>query len=260
MLRDLLKKYEESQEFINAVEALSYDYHVYNEDEGVFYEEFNLDDFEWSSGITKVTVIFDEFVLKKGFKGTVQDSDENGWLEEKDFIYKDWDINYGTQEYQIYLRAVDRGVERFFAEMEPLGSEVYAQEKCDIIADSIRVCEDITPEIKDCAIAGDEHWSLEDYDNLIADLGKHDIWDIEDHLRSGAIYWFYFNYSYDELRKIVQFLHDYDINDIHLGNIGLFWDKEQEKYVLKMFDFSGFCSNTSEILAEEKAMKALAIA
>lgn len=258
MLRDILKQYEDSQLFIDAITALSYDYHVYDEEEGVIYEDFNLDSFEWNSGITKVTVIFDDFVLKKGFCGTVSDSDENGWLEEKDFIYKNWDINYGTLEYQVYLRSCEHGVERFFAEMEPLGDAVYAQEKCRIIADSISTYEDITPDIEMYAVPKDEHWSLEDYDNMIADLGKHNIWDIEDHLRMSAIYWFYFNYSYDELRALVQFLHDYDINDIHVGNIGLFWDNEQEKYVLKMFDFSGYGSNTSEILAEERAMRAIA--
>ena len=87
MLRELVESVEDSHEFITAREALASDIFVYEEDEEVIYNDSVLQDFCWRSGITKVAIIMDSFILKKGFYGYVKDTDEHGFLEPEDFIY-----------------------------------------------------------------------------------------------------------------------------------------------------------------------------
>lgn len=251
-LTKLLKYKEEIEDadFIGARDALSGDFHTYDEEEGVMYEDYRLDGYTWRTGITKVVVILNDFVMKKGFHGLVKDSDENGFLEPEDFIYVAWDINYGTLEYQVYVRAVARGVSQFFADMEALGDEVYAQEKCAYTIEDVMY--DNTPLDKDDWVITHSAMSNDEFEGIMEDLGKHDIWDLDSHIRGAVIPWFYFNYSYEELRKLADFLNEYDINDIHTANAGFFWNKEKNKYEIKMFDYSGFASDTSEIIANEK--------
>lgn len=242
-LRDMVQLSEEDEDFINARDALANDFHVYDEEEGCIYEDTALDGFEWYSGITKVVIILDGFVMKKGFHGTVIDSDENGFLEPEDFIYNAWDTNYGTLEYQVYNKAVERGVGKFFAAMEALGDEVYAQEKCEEILDDILTSEDREAR-------GFPYFSMEEIDEIISDLAAHDIWDVEEYMTSTVIPFFYFEYSYEDFAALVEFLQNYDITDIHAGNVGYFYD-EEGRYVLKLFDYSGFASTTSEIIHDE---------
>ena len=240
-LRDLVQAVEEDEDFINARDALSTDFHVYDDEEGCIYEDTSLDGFDWYSGVTKVVIILNDFVLKKGFHGTVMDADEDGFLEPEDFVYTAWDINYGTLEYRVYAKACDWKVERFFAAMEPLGDEVYAQEKCDYILED--------------AIEDEDIWelpifSLTDVEDIIKDLGDHDIWDIDEYMTTGVIPYIYFEYSYEDIAALVEFLQNYDITDIHAGNVGFFKDNEGN-YKLKLFDYSGFASTTAEIIHDE---------
>ena len=58
----------------------------------------------------------------------------------------------------------------------------------------------------------------------------------------GAIRILMMHHSVEELTKLENFLYDYDINDLHNCNMGIFNGE------LKIFDFSGFGSDTSEIL------------
>ena len=54
-------------------------------------------------------------------------------------------------------------------------------------------------------------------------------------------------YDIDDLHELENFLDDYDINDLHSSNMGFFNGK------LKFFDFSGYNSDTFELLKNKTA-------
>lgn len=247
MLRELIESVEDSHEFITAREALASDIFVYEEDEEVIYNDSVLQDFYWRSGITKVAIIMDSFILKKGFYGYVKDTDEHGFLEPEDFIYTKWDVNYGTLEYQVYTMACKQGVSKYFAEMEALGDEVYAQEKCNYILEEVIKSEELLEKFH---LPARNSFDVED---IMDDLGNHDIWDIDDHFRDEVIPYIYFTFTYDEIRELNTFLKEYSIDDIHIGNIGFFWNSKTNKYDFKMFDYSGYldASSTSSYIREQ---------
>lgn len=227
MLKEILLDNSTSLEA--GLEALSSSIYTYPEDDmGVLYDEYPVENFNWSTGCTKVCLIFRDFVLKKGFAGHVLDQDEDGeFIDEPEFV--DWDFDYCKIEYDLYEMAIVYGVEEFFAEIISLKNSTYAQEKCDI-----------TFEDYDCSMYPDEYFERKKYGyaelrKVCEDGGVRPLFTMLSH---DAMEAFLTQYSLEELKKLQNFLIDFDINDLHQGNFGFFNGK------LKFFDFAGIGTST----------------
>lgn len=252
MLTQLIEEMSPARkiDFEYLLDAMRQDFHMieYNDDDvHEIYEEDALDGYIWHCGMSKFCVDYDTFVLKKGFNGTFVETDEyGGMLNPEDFYYNFWDINYGDLEYEVYKKAKEEGVERFFAEMVSLGDGIYAQEKS---WRSIYDCE-FTNHMPE----GFKDWDWlckvnnHDINQILADCKKHGINPFP-HIRDDALPYLYYYLSYDELGILTEFLRHYDINDIHTNNVG-FFISEDGGVSIKLFDYSGYRSSTKEILKD----------
>lgn len=219
--------------FCNAILTLERDFHTYDEDPETIYEDVDLDEYEWHSGVSKVCIIYDDVVLKKSFSGYVDDYDcEKGeYKEEPDFT--EWDIDYAELEYQVYLHSRLENVSMFFAEMISLENGVYAQEKCDIILEA-----DLQKSKKDRISKSYSEDTISSF-CINNNLNK-----LPYRIRPQVLPYFISEYTPEELKKLEDFMEKYDINDIHTANVGWFNGR------LKIFDYCGYGSSTSKKIKE----------
>ena len=247
MLRDILKKVEDDKWFTDLIDTMSIDFHTFEESDGILYEEDRLDGWDWATGLTKICVLTADFVVKKGFAGYVYDmnleTDEP--LESDEYTYKDWEANYCDIEYGVYLAACEYGVEKFFAEIEPLGNHTYAQERCDYVIANISEDNDDCPE---CLRKIVKEVSAMDDGDSVDDIEQGYDGDCEHFMSRNVISYFLNQYDYDDVIKLFEFFDEFDITDLHYYNVGFFWDKESKTYKLKLFDYSGFESLTNKAL------------
>ena len=195
---------------------------------------------DYHTGATKVVFELGNLVFKVAFVGDVNFLGEEAYeeLEEEDKDRYEWngwkwqsfrlydrkkDPDYCDVEARVYQRAVEWGVEDFFAETAHIpNTNVYVQKRYEMPID-------------EC-----------DYHTL-TQLSWNDGAEIINayHLNGRNIpvvvanYWFE-NYSSAQLEKLSDFLKVFDINDLHSGNIAVFPDGS-----VKIIDYSGFNSNTS---------------
>lgn len=257
MLKDSVFLMKKDDCFLDLIKAMKCDLHTYDDETGTLYEEIIFDDYNWEAGVSKVCVFFSDFVLKKGFNGSIIDSnyDTGELLEPEDFIYNTWDINYGDLEYTIYKKAEREGVNNFFAELISLGDGIYAQEKCQYILGNIigTTVDDLDFYI-DYSTASENIKSINKIKEILNNSEIDEIIGIDPTLYlfpSVAPVLLQF-YTCEQLIKLFVFLVKYDINDLHLMNLGFFRNKESEKFELKLFDYSGFESETSELVGYKK--------
>lgn len=160
--------------------------------------------FEFNNGVVKYCISHPDF---------------NGFVVK----FCNYRFNYCEREYKNYLAAVEKGIEEFFPYTDFLGTmngiDLYIQEKA--------VCD------SDGVSSIWYHAIEEDYVNVYnesEDIVYGRIWDmisdLEDDQR--AIYCFGYN------EKLLNFLGEYRINDLHEGNFGYTEDR------LVIIDFSGF--------------------
>lgn len=197
---------------------------------------------DYHTGATKVVFELSNLVFKIPFVGDVDflDEDEYEELDDEDKDWYEWDgwkwrssrpydrkkdPDYCDVEARVYQRAVEWGVEDFFAETVHIpNTKVYAQERYEMPID-------------DCDSNTLSELSWDDGVEILTSyhLGGRNIPVMV------ANYWFE-NYTSEQLERLSEFLSAFDINDLHSGNIAVFPDGS-----VKIIDYSGFHSNTSSL-------------
>lgn len=198
---------------------------------------------DYHTGATKVVFELSNLVFKIPFVGYVdslseykyeeldeEDKEEyewNGWEWQASHPYdREKDPNYCDVEARVYQRAVEWGVEEFFAETARIpNTNVYVQERYKMPVD-------------DCGISTLTQLS---WDEGVEILKAYHL-DGRNIPVMVASYWFE-NYSSVQLERLSEFLRAFDINDLHSGNIAIFPDGS-----VKIIDYSGFHSNTSSLV------------
>lgn len=234
-----------SESFKDALDVLTYNsFHIYDHTDELFETEI-LDnfDFDWHEGASKVVICINGYVLKKSYDGICWDGDKDEG--EDDIVYDDVPFpDYARTEYLVYQAAKEYGIQHLFAETIQINDRVYAQERIDFSADEYE-----NDKIED-NIYNDAYFDGDAFPpyvpggfNRLSEMCKvNKLGDFSGRIRPAALGYFMGALSPEEMRALSRFLKDYDINDIHTGNIG--WIDGQ----LKIFDFCGFKSNTEKII------------
>jgi len=170
--------------------------------------------------------------------------EESDWVTKISFdcsaeMDEDMEVDYCKRELYNYEKACEEGLDKYFAEIYKVGEvegiEVYLQEK-------VRVDEGVEDEVNELfrqyVYAGDEDYydEIEDEDerNCALDDG---VCDMDAGEKIDAI--FGFN------EKLITFVENYDINDLHAGNYGYRGGE------LVIIDFSGYNVYSLEERAKE---------
>ncbi len=169
--------------------------------------------------------------------------EESDWVTKISFdcsaeLDDDMELDYCKRELYNYKAACEKGLDKFFAEIHKVGEvngiDVYLQEK-------VRVDEGVEEEVDEIfrqyVYAGDENYydEFEDEDERRAIL-EDGVSDMDAGEKIEAI--FGFN------EELINFVEDYDINDLHSGNYGYRGGE------LVIIDFSGY--NVYSIEEREK--------
>lgn len=233
--------FEYNRDITDAIHALEEDIWTYGD--GDLYNDYCLEDFEWHYGVSKVVIMCDDVVVKTAFAGMVE-SDYNEETEDYEERFIPNEDDECAVEYEVYKKAVEYGLEKFFAKIEPTEvAGVYIQEKCDVTLSDLYDLEEFDDEYSGL-IKGHDLYKNSDYEELKA-LGENNgLSELFFRTRNSQTSTYLFdNYSLEDLLKLQSFLVEFDINDIHGSNAGLFGDK------IKIFDFCGYESNTGSLVS-----------
>lgn len=241
---------KESTSFLEAMQVLSEPFHNYYTDKHSIYEECILEDFccehegfKAANGVSKVVLICPEnsYALKTSFRGMAYYDDDKD-----DYLFTNANEDACETEYGVYKKAVERGLDKFFAEMLYVSDGVYMQEYC---SDNIMECTDVQLEsaLDDLLYKYYENETLSDWADMHSNARNLD--ELYTYLDEEPLLFALFVslYSEEDLYALQEFLEEYAINDLHMYNVGWCGGK------LKFIDYCGFGTNTSEILASEKS-------
>lgn len=240
--KDIVEKQKTFPIFQSAVDLFEkQDFHIYNDgdtdEENIICEYYMLDDFDWYHGSTKICIkINDSLVIKTGITGSEIDFDWNTGEELEDYVYEDFPCDYCKLEYTLYKKAIEEGVGQFFAEIIPVGTFSYAQEYCLPIEHFFN-SEDGAAYLKRFR----EFKNVVDLNLVFKENGLTFLFNTIDSRLSLLLFE---QYDMKDLIALQSFLKKYDINDLYANNLGISKLNGQ----IKIFDFSGYCSTTSEIL------------
>ena len=209
-------------------------------------------------GMTKVCFVFDEFVIKTSFDYktmyyTVYDGVER--VEKKVIELED----ACETEYLAYRKAVEEGLGDFFFETDYLGCGIYVQERCEESLQDARCFRDKSDSITKEYSEYEREWAI---DALVKSIPEEEaevevdeyttvgdsVRYVDSYLKEDCVTNFIQTYDRGPMVKLARFLFNYDITDIHDANVG--FDKVGR---LRIFDFSGFCSSTRELVKGVKA-------
>lgn len=258
-LEQILANVQDTKDFRNAVDCISQEFHNYQGEEDIPFEEDTLENFcydnsdafttfSWASGASKVCIICDshdgnDYVLKTAYCGYAYEpeDDEGEPIPGADWEFEDY---HGADEcrveYLVYRAAVAAGLGHFFAETIKLDIGIYMQEKYDCPVDGADVMFRIGYTLLDRVY--DEDYPMmfnrDKVSKLVQESGLNDFYR---HLRGNAksFMLFYDRYGLQELLRLQAFLEEYDINDLHASNIGIFGND------VKFVDYCGYGSTTS---------------
>ena len=206
-------------------------------------------------GMTKVCFVFDEFVIKTSFNYKVTYPFIDGVVTKKVVELED----ACETEFLAYRKAVEEGLSDFFFETDYLGCGIYVQERCEESLQDARVFRDDsdsdTKEYSEYereraidalveSIPEEEAEVEVDEYTTVGDSVRY----IDSYLKEDCVTNFLQTYDSDSMVKLARFLFNYDITDIHDANVG--FDSAGR---LRIFDFSGFCSSTRELVKGVKA-------
>ncbi len=212
--------------------------------------QFERADYHPVCGMTKVCFVFDEFVIKTSFNYKVMYPFIDGKVTKKVVELED----ACETEYLAYRKAVEEGISDFFFETDYLGCGIYVQERCEESLQDARCFRDETDFVtkeyseyeRECAIDAlvesipeeEADVDVDEY-TTVGDSVRY----IDSYLKEDCVTNFIQTYDSDSMVKLARFLFNYDITDIHDANVG--FDKVGR---LRIFDFSGFCSSTRELV------------
>lgn len=193
-------------------------------------EDFDPDDVfeEYHAGATKICV-----------------RTNNGYYLKKT-IHADDD--YAKIEYDIYQLALKENLGKWFAETDFIIDNVYIQEECDATLDDVDMGYDDVPEELRDAFSDEKIVSCKTAVEL---LDRYNLSEIKEYIRIRVLMVLLTRFSVSELEDLFRFIIKFDINDLHTGNIGFFYNTETKNYDIKLFDFSGYESSTSQRIQEE---------
>jgi hypothetical protein len=203
--------------------------------------------YDYHSGATKIVFTLDDipgYVFKIPFNGEMVyddwDAENHTYIKDPDkeyyeygfvsnwndyFAEKDLDVpraNHCEWEYILYSEAKDAGLEKFFTSIAPIThigfQPVYVSEYCPTIFEEIE----------------DETGVSKDSMDRSATLLKENKCGPFDNCEMLAL--FIDAYGFDEVLKLLNFLVEYKIKDLHSENIGLL---PNGKPVI--LDYAGFC-------------------
>ena len=141
------------------------------------------------------------------------------WLDEGEWVFKVdlRDVSYCRIEYENYIKAVENGLEDYFAECFPIkkinGTIFYAMER---------------------AYVNEDHNSETLYNNMIKAYGEEETEDFFEDSDSQSEGEELISYYIDDFGKFIDFCQLNNINDLHIGNIGF------KNGQLKIIDYSGY--------------------
>lgn len=243
MLNEIYEMVKNTDEFLNAVQVFStHNFHVYSYDAELYTdEEYYLDRVLecWNYGLTKVVAIFDNYVLKTPIMGAVYQTEYGDW----ELCIPDDAIDFCSIEVQIYERAKKVGLDYFFAETIEIDDKIYMQEKID---KTFYVEGECSVNYKARYIDPEHFYETDEdgdcigLDNLLIRtfVKVNGLGFLYDAMSDELMVAYLAMYSLNELKKLNDFLYEYDICDLHETNVG--WlDGE-----LKFIDFSGVCEST----------------
>lgn len=209
-------------------------------------------------GMTKVCFVFDEFVIKTSFDYKVMYPSVvsiDGIAVTKKVVELE---DACETEYLAYRKAVEEGLGDFFFETDYLGCGIYVQEKCEESLQDARYSRDdgdsATKEyseyereraidaLVDSIPEEEAEMDVDEY-TTVGDSVRY----VDSYLKEDCVTNFLQTYDSGSMVKLAKFLFSYDITDIHDANVG--FDKVGR---LRIFDFSGFCSSTRELVKGEK--------
>lgn len=274
-METILNNVKDTVPFQAAVECISNSFHNYDGEEDCVFEDGMLEDFEyeysdpdtginfvWGSGVSKVALVCtaedgNSYALKTAYEGyaylPVKNKDENedeenekDEEEEEEWAFESYNhINECRVEYLVYRAAVAAGLGHFFAEMIKINSDVYMQEKYDISVSRLEnetddfglyISQTLIERFRD---KNSKHYLyFNNISRYAEELGLEDFYECLKE-NDDSFLMFCSRYSRMELLRLQAFLNEYDINDLHSSNIGMFGND------IKFIDYCGYCSNTS---------------
>lgn len=242
MLREIYEKVGRTDKFAACVEFLEANLFTQWDDtcDGVWEaNELNCfcrgwSEITWDNGATKVVLIGNGYVLKKSIDLIAIDDDN--MIESK--------VDFCALEYQIYQLAREAGVEQFFAEQIRVGENVYMQEEYD---------ETFSEWQKNSVLDNILLQYIEDGNGMRWAEMHAKAYGLElllDKLESSRAFAFFVSmYDLEDLLKLQRFLEEFDINDLHGGNIAWYGDR------LRFIDYGGYHSDTSLLVSNAMACR-----
>lgn len=209
---------------------------VYLDEMGELYDTTIFNDYDVEYGATKITIILDDFVLKTSVEGYMINHYVNNEIVRS--VKQDFDkdrSNAALVEYKLYLKAIDYGVDQFFAKVEQINDKVFKQEKVDFCFDSF---DEVIEEIREDNRKFLGLYSFYELCEQVELLDK-----LSDYFGPKTALYLFRLYDEESLVRLMNFLAKYDINDLHDGNVGI-----TEEGDFKIFDFSGFGSCTRRLI------------
>ena len=174
-----------------------------------FKEECENNNIKIAFGLTKFVIYFDDFVVKIPFRG-----DYHCWVEKEDDRYYDYTTNHCRLEVEDYESYCSTEIGFLLVPTVCIGKlndlSIYAQPKCE-------------------PYSYDKHSPSEQDFEMVGDLDYFECTTDDDE----AVAVFIKEFG-DDASRILNLLDDFDIRDIHFGNIGYLNGK------LVIFDFCGY--------------------
>lgn len=241
--KQIIPTEEELSIIKNALEEIFFEGEVYETDNGLEAYNWDMDNIvgELYSGASKI--VFSpygaNYVVKAPITGTLtyEDEDDYEYIHSNhiDYYSQSRSETYCVDEYNLYLEATKRGVEKFFAYIQeitsPIDERVFIQEKVNLFPalDS----NTLDTLVKNTA------------KNLISDAElnfaqEHNILELYYALGCDAdvLFALYDTYPLVELQALNNFIKDYDINDLTYNNMGV-----RDDNTICFFDYSGYYEN-----------------
>lgn len=236
--KQIILTQEEHSIIRNALEEIFIEGGVYETDNGLELYNWDMENIigELFSGATKIVFCPQgaDYVIKAPIIGAlVNDSiDEDEYDSRIDYYSKSRNETYCVDEYNLYLEAIKRGIEKFFAYTQeitsPIDERVFLQEKVNpfppLDSNTLNTLVKNTDisQIREAEFQfAREHQILELYNALGCD--------------ADVLFVLYDTYPLIELQKLNQFVKDYSINDLTYNNMGV-----RDDDTLCFFDYSGY--------------------
>lgn len=229
---------EEHSIIRNALEEIFIEGEIYETDNGLEVYNWDMDNItgELFSGATKIVFCPQgaNYVIKAPIIGALinESVDEDEYDSRIDYYSKSRNETYCVDEYNLYLEATKRGIEKFFAYIQeiasPIDERIFLQEKVNpfppLDSNTLNTLVKNTDksQVREAEFQfAQEHQILELYNALGCD--------------ADVLFVLYDTYPLIELQKLNQFIKDYSINDLTYNNMGV-----RDDDTLCFFDYSGY--------------------